>query len=179
MVEIARMVKDWLDGTKLDVSSASQSVGTHLAAMTYDGSDTAPTTPTVTDSTRSSLAARKDQPATLPGLVVTVDECTLEAGPFSQTQHEGRVRVLIRYVDDETDSAAAMRDAWYVLRAVRRSLRRFHLAQENNAGRKRNNLALLPTPEEPMRFAVAEAAPEDGGLFAGVYVTYDLRDLDP
>lgn len=179
MVEIARMVKDWLDGTKLDSSGASQSVGTHLAAMTFDGSDTAPTTPTVTDETQNSLAARGDEPATYPGLQVSVVELTLQAAPMVSVQHEGRCQVLVRYVDDETHSANATRDAYYVLRAVRRSLRRFHLAAENNAARKRNNVALLPAADEPMRVVKVDAAKEDGGTYAGLLVTYDVRDLDP
>lgn len=179
MVEIARMVADWLDGTTDDATGADQSVGTHLAAMTFDGSDTAPTTPTVTDETRDSPTARGDEPTSYPGLQVSVIELTLEAGTFSSTQHEGRCQVLVRYVDDETHSANATRDAYYVLRAVRRSLRRFHLAQENNAARKRNSLALLPSASEPMRLVKVEAAREDGGTYAGILVTYDVRDLDP
>lgn len=179
MVEIARMVADWLDGTQDDATGADQSVATQLAAMTFDGSDTAPADPTVTDETRNSVAARGDEPVALPGLQVSVVELTLEAGTFSSTQHEGRCQVLIRYVDDETNSANATRDAYYTLRAVRRSLRRLHLAQENNAARKRNNVALLPSADEPMRLVRVDAAKEDGGTYAGVLVTYDVRDLDP
>lgn len=173
------MVKDWLDGTKLDASSASQSVAVHLAAMTYDGSDTAPTTPTVTDDTRTGIAARGDEPATLPGLQVSVPELTWEAGTFSQTEHLGRCQVLVRYVGEDTVSADAKRDALYVLRAVRRSLRRLHAAGEANNGRKRNNIALVPMADEPMRVVEVEASREDGGIYTGVLLTYEVRDLDP
>lgn len=179
MVEPARIVADWLDGTTTDALGADQSIGTHLAALTYDGSDTAPTTPTVTDETRDSVAARGDEPVTKPGLQVSVVELLLEAGDFSAVVHQGRCQVLIRYVDDQTNSGNATRDAYYVLRALRRSLRRLHLAQENNAARHRNNVSLLPSATEPMRAVKVEAAKEDGGTYTGMLVTYDVQDFDP
>lgn len=179
MVEIARMVKDWLDGTTLDALGASQAVSVHLAAMTYDGTDTAPTTPTVYDETSDGSTARDDEPTSMPGLQVSVPELLMDSDTFAATEQRGTCKVMIRYVDSETVSQNAVRDGFYVLRAVRRSLHRFHHAREGNAGRKRNNLAILPSPTEKIQFVKVQAAREDGGLYTALIVPYDVMELDP
>ena len=177
MVEIARMVADWLSGAKLDALGASQSVGTHLAAMGYDGSDVAPTTPTVVDETRNGNAARGDYPATLPALVVSVPEMKMEAGPFTSAEQHGTAQVLVRYIAENTTSENAVRDGCYILRAVRRSLYRLHGPGEATNGRKRNNLAILPSASEPMQLLKSAAMREDADILMGVLVTYDVMEL--
>jgi hypothetical protein len=177
MVEIARMVADWLNGTKLDVGSASQSIGTQLAALSYDGSDTAPTTPTVYDETRDGNAARGDYPATVPALVVSVTDLRQDAAPFTAVEQQGTAQVLIRHIADNTTSSNAVRDGYYVLRGVRRSLYRLHGPGEANNGRKRNNIAIWTVQDEPMQYVKVTAAREDGDLLTGLIVNYVWREL--
>jgi hypothetical protein len=179
MVEVNRMVADWLAGTTLDSGGASQSVATHLASMTFDGSDTAPAlTGGVIDETRDGSAARHDEPTTKPALEVSVQEWEVETATMVTTEQRGTCRVLIRYLADDTTSQHAVRDAYYVMRAVRRSLERLHLPAEANAGRVRNSVAIIPSSAEPMRMVKVEAQREDGGVSSAWMVPYRVWELD-
>jgi hypothetical protein len=172
------MVADWLSGTTLDAQAASQAVTVHLAAMGYDGSDTNPgLAGGIVDETRNDNAARDDVPASLPALVVSVQELEMDAGAMIQTEQRGTARVLIRYVASNTDSSAANRDSYYVARAVRRSLERLHLPQEATNARRRNNVAILADSAEPMKLVKVQAAREDGTVTAAWIVSYHVWDL--
>lgn len=177
MVELPRMVADWLSGTQLDVLGASQSVATHLAAMTYDGADTAPAlTGGVVDETRDAKAARNEPPATLPALVVTLTDLRMEPSAMVSACQVGTAQVFLWYAAETASSAAGLRDALYVMRAVRRSLTRFHDASEANAARKRNNLAIVPGTED-MQLARLQLRREDTDLTTGLLVPYTVWEL--
>lgn len=171
------MVADWLSGAKLDSAGASQSVAVQLAAMACDGSDTAPTAPPVTDETRNSSAARGDYPAGVSGLQVSLVDLRVDTDTFSQTEQKGTLRVLIRYIGGNKVSADGLRDAYYVLRGVRRSLHRFHLPAEGDLARKRNNIALIPSATEAIEFVKVEAAREDDDVLTGLLVPYVWMEL--
>jgi len=178
MVEVNRMVRDWLAGTKLDYLGAAQGVAQMLAAMTFDGSDTAPTLTSVVDETQDDNAARNDEPATKPALVVSVHEWEVEPAFMVTTEQRGTCRVLVRYLAEVLDSSNAVRDSYYVMRAVRRSLARLHKAEEATNGRRRNNVAILARADEPMRMVKVEAQREDTGVTAAWLVPYDVWELD-
>ena len=172
------MVADWLSGTTLDASSASQSVATHLAAMTYDGSDTAPTAPTIYDETTNATVARGDHDGlTLPALTVSIVGFDMDPATMVSIEQMGRVRVLIRYIEETDQSSTGNRDGYYVLRAVRRSLERLHRAGEHNNGRLRNSVAIIAGPE-PMSLVRFEAPIDSPVISTGWIVTYQLRDED-
>lgn len=171
------MVADWLDGTKLDASGASQSVGVHLAAMTYDGSDTAPATPDVVDETRDSNVARGDIPATVPALAVTLEDWTVDAATMSTSEQRGRCRVLVRYLAATVNGANAARDALYVMRAVRRSLERLHRGGEETNGLKRNSVNIYPAADAPMSLVRVQVQRDDTDVTTGWMVTYDVWEL--
>lgn len=173
------MVADWLSGTKLDVSAASQAVTVHLAAMTYDGSDTAPAlTGGVVDETRDAKAARNEPPATLPALVVTLTDLRLEAAAMISSAQLGTAQVFVWYAAENSASADGLRDALYMMRAVRRSLERLHRGAEANNGRKRNNIAIVAKGDEPMTLSRVQLRQEDTDVATGLMITYDLWDLD-
>ena len=88
------MVADWLAGTTLDQAGADQSVGTHLGALTYDGSDGAPATPDVVDETRDANVARGDLPATVPALAVTLEDWQVDAATMTTNEQRGTATVL-------------------------------------------------------------------------------------
>lgn len=169
------MVADWLAGTTLDAAGASQSVGVQLAALTYDGSDTAPATPSVVDETRDSNVARGDAPATVPALAVTLEDWTVEAATMSTAEQRGRCRVLVRYVAETVNGANAARDALYVMRAVRRSLERLHRPAEATNGRRRNSIAILAT--ESLAIGRVEVQRSDTDVTTGCLVTYEVWEL--
>lgn len=180
MVEAVRMVADWLAGVTLDAQGASQAVTVQLAAMSYDGSDTNPgLAGGVVDETRNGDAARNDIPATLPALVVSVEELEVDTATMVSTEQRGTVRVLVRYAADNVVSASAARDSYYVMRAVRRSLQRLNLPGEANNGRKRNGVAILPHRSESMRLVKVAAQPEDGGVTAAWMIPFEIWDLAP
>lgn len=178
MVEITRMVADWLSGTTLDVSAASQAVTVHLAAMTYDGSDTAPAlTGGVVDETRDAKAARNEPPDTLPALVVTLTDLRMDAAAMVSAAQLGTAQVFVWYASANATSDDGLRDALYVMRAVRRSLERLHRGQEANNGRKRNNIAIV-AGTDPMTLSRVQLRQEDSDVATGLMITYDLWDLD-
>lgn len=178
MVEVCRLVADWLSGAEVDADGSDQSVATHLAAMTFDGTDTAPATPSVVDETRDSNVARGDVPATLPALAVTLEDWTVDAATMSTAEQRGTCRVLVRYLAETVNSGNATRDAFYVLRAVRRSLERLHRAAEAVNGRRRNGIAVLASAGQPMTMVRVQARRDDSDVTTGWMVTYDVWELD-
>lgn len=178
MVEVLRMVADWLSGDTVDHTGASQSVGTHLAAMSFDGSDTAPATPTAADATRDPNVARDDYPLTLPALAVTLEDWVIDAATMTTNEQRGTCAVLVRYLAETTASANAVRDGLYVMRAVRRSLERLHRAGEETNGRRRNGVAIYADADQPMRLVKVAARREDTDVTTGWLVTYRVHELD-
>ena len=177
MVEIARMVADWLSGTTLDIAGDNQGVAVQLTAMTFDGTDGPPTAPSVVDESRDGNAARDDYAGTLPALVVSVIDWRMDSGNFSQAEARGTAQVLVRYIADNATSAHGVRDGYYVLRAVRRSLNRLHGPGESNNGRLRNSVAIIPDDAQPLQFLKMTAAREDADILTGVLANYIVMDL--
>jgi hypothetical protein len=97
-------------------------LGAKLATTPRDGSDPLPATPTIEDETRSFAAALGRPPATLPALTLHYDS-VLDLDPRSSQQtRDGQVAVVCRYVVREANLATGTRDAFYVTRALERSL---------------------------------------------------------
>ena len=177
MVEVCRMVADWLAGTTLDQTGADQSVATHLATLTYDGSDVAPDAPAVVDETRDQNVARGDLPATVPALAVTLEDWTVDAATMTTNEQRGTAMVLVRWCAATVNSANATRDGLYVMRAVRRSLERLHRAGEETNGRRRNSVVIYADPEQAMRLVKVTARREDTDVTTGWLVPYRVHEL--
>lgn len=177
MVEAIRAVADWLAGTTLDYASASQSVNTKLAAMTFDGADTAPSNVTVSDATRSPTAARRETPDTLPAVIVSLAGMSLDHAVMSY-EKLGEVRILVRLAAENIETDDGLRDHLYRLRAVAKSLHQFHLAA-NNTARTRNNFHFVPSARTPMEMVIPETPREDTAITTGWQVTYEVRELSP
>jgi hypothetical protein len=173
------MVADWLAGTAHDYQGNAQGVAVQLAAMTFDDGEQPPAAPAVTVDSRDGNAARGDYPSGTSGLQIRLTELRLEAGVYSQTEGHGTAQVLIRYLASNEVSADGLRDGANMMRAVVRSLRRLHGPGEANNGRKRNNVAILPSATEPIQVLRVEAAREDDDVLTGCLVTYDVMELNP
>lgn len=115
ILETIRALADHLDDDTVGV-------GAKLATTPRDGSDPLPATPTILDETRSFAVALGRPPASLPALTLHLDS-VIDLDPRSAQQtRDGQVAVLCRYVCREADVANGTRDAYYVMRALERSL---------------------------------------------------------
>lgn len=115
ILETVRAVTDHLN-------DASRGLGACLATTPRDGSDALPATPAIEDETRSFAVAVGRPPATLPAITVHYDG-VVDLDPRSaQRTRDGQVAIVCRYCVREADLAAGTRNAFYVMRALERSL---------------------------------------------------------
>lgn len=166
MLEAARIVADWLGSTTAGVNAK-------LAALDYDGSDTAPTSvATIADETRNGAVARDRLPTPFPCLAITVERFRQD-GEVRTVVRDGSVTVLIRYGVSATDTGGGTRDAYYTMRAVVESLRELN-RNENQASRTRNGRSLMACEE--IEFRPMYQALEDGQVTGVVAATWTTRD---
>lgn len=151
IVETLRLIAAWMeDGT--------HGIGAQLAAMTYDGADTAPATPAVAEETTNDALAAGRVAEAADGPVLGVVAYPLEDGSESSATpgRDVTVRVAVLYADRNSDPSDARRDAYYVLRAVHRCLRALALeATESERTRgcvnllSQSELRVEPSPPDP------------------------------
>lgn len=116
MLDVLRMVTDWLgDGT--------HGIAAKLAALDYDGSDTAVSgTLTIGDETRNAKAAVGSYPSETFGCLVQLQPVERFEGEAATHTHDYDVPLLVRFCRTNVDAAAATRDLLYTLRATLQSL---------------------------------------------------------
>ena len=170
ILETVCAVADWL-------GHATYGVDAQLAALTYDGSDTAPSgTHTVIDETRTSDAAI-DRPPTPPFLKVVAGEVRSLAGEAATYTHTGLIPLGITIERRQESPAALVRDLYYVQRAVLRCIERLFDPSITAAATAclRNNVQL----QVIVTLSAARVAPtiEDNTGSAAVYVTVQSRDI--
>jgi hypothetical protein len=172
ILEGVRMIADWLaDGT--------QGVNALLPTTPRDAGDAQPANVTIIDQSRDDNVARNQAPAAtaLPAIAVEVDRVDELDGQVATITADGHLLVRVRYLTSNTASAAAMRDAMYVLRTVLRSLRQFFALSASDSRRVRNSVYL----ESCLDLATAPmwAPIEDAFVAGAVLATIQLRDLAP
>lgn len=115
ILDVVRAVADWLaDGT--------HGVAAKLAALDYDGSDTAPSgTLSIIDETRSDDAAI-DRPPTAPFLKVVAGEVRSLDGQAAAYTHDADVPLEITIQRSGTSPSALVRDLYYTVRATLQSV---------------------------------------------------------
>jgi len=172
-LEVVRSVADWL-------ASGSTGINVEIANVPRDGGDAAPTNvAAVLDETRSDIVALKripDDQATPFVLVWVPDDGDFKAVNQAK-QDADSFPVMVAYVDRDTNAAAAVRDGSYVLRAIRRSLNRFH---ENGAlaSRTRNSIEVR-NGNIRMRQVRPTLDLEGAVITGGIGITYAVRDVLP
>lgn len=116
ILEAVRAVADWLeDGT--------HGVAAKLAALDYDGSDTAPTgTLSIIDETRDADAALPRLEEALPSIRVQAGDLRSLVGESSSYRHNADVPIDILIAYERTNPSQAVRDCYYVTRAVVQSV---------------------------------------------------------
>lgn len=175
ILESLRMVNDWLQ-------DATFGVNAKLPGIPLDGSDTVP--PDVVsflEETSNALVARGRLPedaTLLPCLAV------LQRGPLdipahvNTTYQDGEIILAIWYGARDVDSDDGRQDAYYTMRAVRRSLRElFKDDATPKAARTRGNVSLLPSGliSLPSAFTIEG----DTMVSASLELTVKARDTDP
>ena len=138
ILDTVRAVADWLaDGT--------YGVAAKLAALDYDGSDTAPSgTLSIIDETRDDDAALPRVEATLPSIRVQCGEVRSLDGEAATYQHRADLPLDIVIACEATSPSATVRNLYYYTRATLQSVEA--LFSENIAAavtaRSRNGVQL-------------------------------------
>ena len=174
-LEVIRAVADWLaDGT--------YGVNAKIDTLDLDGSDVAPTdVADILDETRDGIAALRNLPddTTVPVLCVFMPSDAQFSAVNQGKQDADTFPVWIAYLDRDTAAADAIRDASYVLRAVRKSLNEFHKGTAGAiAARLRNGIEIR---NGNIRMSLIRPSTELGAtaIVMAVQVLYAVRDTDP
>ena len=116
MLDVLRAVTDWF-------GNATHGIAGKLAALDYDGSDVAPTgTLTIGDETRNAKAAIGSYPSETFGCLVQLNPAEQFIGQSATHTHDYDVPLLVRFIREDVDAAAATRDLLYTLRATLQSI---------------------------------------------------------
>lgn len=185
-IELIRVLADWL-GTD---------VNTRIAAVPVDGGDSQPapiagytdtTYPTpnnlaIFDVTRHPWVSdyTQDPPAT-PALYIGSHTPLLMKG---EPTPDGQVRlpqvplkVVVAYIADGSNNAAAIRDGEYTLRAVARSIR--ELDKNTNANTRLRNGVNIVLVEGAMEFWPVWGSVGNARLAGSLVLNYHVRDQNP
>lgn len=175
-LEAVRMVTAWLKDDTYGYAAK-------LAALPLDGSDSRPTTvadASIVDETDNASAAfRRFDGLTLPALIVTVvgDVEYLDPNqPQTGERADANVTIQVRYAEKNTQSATAIVNGSYAIRAVIASLRELH-RDTNAASRTRNSIRLVSCESLAEQGVYEEV--EDTWLLAAVQVRYYAVNLLP
>lgn len=172
IVEIVRIVADWLD------AGTDASLATLVPLVPRDGADPLPAVPTVVECTTDAEAALMQAPsAGLPVLQVLAQDAALtERGPTSApVPADADAELLLRLCYASTDAAAVVRDAGYVMRAIRRSLRLLQTTAAGQTARTRGQVQVLTVADA--RGAPVFTPVDDQVVTGGLLVTVTARDL--
>ena len=171
ILEPIRLLTDGLNDSGQFVGN-TPGVNALLASTPRDAGDSAPSSVTVLDETRSSEVARGDLPLTLPALLVTSKEVSALDGEVMTYTRDGVIEVVIRYAAQKTDTKVALQDASYTLRAALRSLRLF-----NAATHSRNSIDVYSCLSLRL---VAMWTPVESAVVTGAIIgRWQLRDNAP
>jgi len=167
-------VAEWL-------AHATNGATAELANVTRDAGDPSPTVIAgVLDETRSAIVAQGQIPEdqATPFLLVWHLQ-DIQWGEENQAGQDAQgCEIGVAYVDRDSNAERALRDAGYYLRAVKRSLNRFH-RNENTAGARTRNSVILRNGGLAMRMTRPELQLQDAFISRVIAVTYPLRDSAP
>lgn len=175
LLEPLRIVADW-------IANPVHGTNAELRLLPRDVADVA-LVPFVTvyDASRHAWVSRAEITAETPGMklpalaVLAQDDVTMD-GEIGSVFRDGRVNLAIAYLTDEPESAEAMGNALYTLRATARSLAGL-LANGAEASRERNQIVLRAC--STMRLGLLHQARGAVTMIAALVLAVDLRDLAP
>jgi predicted DNA-binding protein len=175
ILETLRMWTDWQ-------GNPTYGVNAQLATVPLDGTDARPTTlVAISDETRNGPTARRRVPDTVPVLMSRLHQAaTLDpsVGPNTAIR-DAEIQIATWYADNQLATETGNSNAYYVLRALERTLAKFldpSIAIANTA-RKRGNIEIFgaTTLEHLTTFETVE----DSDILGGLLVTFKVRDSAP
>lgn len=173
-LEVCRQVTDWLAEAGPFVASGN-GANAMLATIPLDAGDTRPANlASIVDATRDGNVARLRPPELLPALAVVPLPTERLTPHVVVVDVEGDQELAIRLVLSKAQTEQGVRDASYYLRAVLKSLRRFHAATTSPTLRVRNSIYLEACTG--LRMAQVWEPMEDAFVVGVVLPTYHVRD---
>lgn len=175
ILETVRINADWL-------ADATNGVNAMLATVPRDAGDPQPAAVAVRDATRDGVVGRRQIPhasSGAPELFVNFEPDGLtDMDPEVWTTYRDcdALPISIRYVVENAATEAAMRDAYYTLRAAQKSLRRLN-ENTNAAATVRNQVELVELVR--LRHSYPFAPVSDKVVVAALVAIYMVRDLAP
>ncbi|WP_291990448.1 hypothetical protein, partial [Luteitalea sp.] len=137
LIDVLRLTTAWFQ-------HGTHGINAQLAALDYDGSDTAPANiVTFADEVTQDEAARGQIPATVPALVTTVESLTMVNNQTATEVGDGTIVLNVRIAVSDPDAWEAKRNGAYYLRALHWSLRRWVREAPDGVNRARNQVAVL------------------------------------
>ena len=177
MNEPVRIIADWLGRASL---GRTDGLNYHLALVDIDATDTVPADiKWIGDETRDDRVAQGEDPPKTPAVYVTSDGPFVIDGeivPNQDVRDLNEVRIAVRYLLPSNHGANAVRDAYYSVRAIMKSIAQLML-NDNVDDRTRNQFVL-----QEITSTVGGAVREGIGDFmvtSAVVFTFRARDLDP
>jgi len=168
-------VADWLaDGTN--------GVNALLAGVPRDVGDSVPTSlADVMDETRDDITALRRIPdeQNVPIVFVFMPSDADFRAVNQGKQDADTFPVWIAYLDRDTGAAAAVRDASYVLRAVRKSLNRFHAGDATAIAARNRNSIEVRNGNVRMSLIRPNLQLEATSIVLALQVLYAVRDNAP
>ena len=128
-LEVVRSLTDWLN-------DPTNGLVAQLAFIPLEAGDVAPTVGTIADETRNDVVAQGRIPGD-NGLAINTQEMPMMDGEVQTVTRDGQAKVLMRFGVNSQNTANAVRDTSYVLRAGIRSLRFY-----NTSSQQRNSIQI-------------------------------------
>lgn len=162
ILEVARSLTDWFN-------DPTNGVVAILATLPRDGGDALPTVGTIADQTRNTLVAEQRFPS-VPGIAVNIVQIPVLDGDNNTVTGDGVADVVVRIARSNQDTALAIAETSYILRALLISWRRF-----NSASRIRNSVQIYHC--DNLAIAPAWTPIEDAIVTGGANAHLAFRDL--
>lgn len=176
MLEAVRIVADWLADPTYGVSAK-------LAGVPRDGSDTVSATVGIEDETRNDEVARGRVPDGSTTVVIGVGVSSHMEGVFDTSElrpikrdHQIPLLLRMRYVGE--DSSTAVRDLYYVWRAVSRSLEELRQGSATAITARTRNSTFLEQVVRDLGVPLWSSA-EDKQVILARQIVVQMRDNAP
>lgn len=171
IVETIRTWTDWL-------KDPTYGVNAQLANVPKDAGDPVPTNIAfIGDQTRDKVVAQWKEPQDFPALYVTMDGPAVGAGEVGTIHRDyDSVVVAIRYLVRNPDAEEALRDTFYTLRAIVRSVK--DLAHNDQAPQRTRNGIYIGTVKS-IAYGQWREGVGNATATGVVTITQDVRDSSP
>lgn len=168
IVETQRIWSDWL-------KDSGNGVNAHLLQIPLDGTDPRPAPVAfIGDQTRDKVVARWEQPLDFPAIYVTMDGPAIGQGEVSQIHRDfDDVVIAIRLLVKNPDTQESVRDTFYYLRAIVRSVKAL---AHNDQAPERNRGGIYVGTVKAITYGRWSEAVGSATATGAVTITHNVRD---